>query len=555
MAHKQNVNICNWDEQLQLQEKDLLKSNWLPICISGVQWYVSEQSVYNNTTESESAIVKIYKQGANGSVTITAPVGSITEGYCSQIHTETLCDVVTATYGGNLTGSFVGSVYTVNTNTITVTNDTVLNYIVDWGNGYTDIGTLFTYDFTSQPSGKYEVKIYAISNNNNIIFINSIDFTWNGVTFTPITTFPLVINRTYLRTVGKAFQNYTGNTPTGSPYLSNGSVYTPIGTLSVNCPEKVNDYLGVADVSLANSASSSFNKEYIYGCEYATHTLTPTVNLNVTATTLTYTATNYNTLILPVIANYITKVIVDWGDGEFELINLNAFGTSYVHTPVVSLPSGNYEARVYIQDEEDNWYLLLERNWTYNQVTNTVTNIAVNTQPITLYRFVRNLLQVRDESTNAITYETDAGVITTIGAGNTYALNCKTPISNLNITTPFLSNGQSLTELGTVTPLENGSQNRIVGVIANGSTTAVNPSFVGARDVTVYNSKNVTIAFEYTTTINGVLHRVNIPSNSTWSNTLKRDDYTNEGTYVAGNIVAAYGATTAAGEVNINWTT
>lgn len=38
-----------------------------------------------------------------------------------------------------------------------------------------------------------------------------------------------------------------------------------------------------------------------------------------------------------------------------------------------------------------------------------------------------------------------------------------------------------------------------------------------------------------------------INANSTWSNTLKRDDYSNEGTYVSAQIVAVYSATTAAG--------
>ena len=65
----------------------------------------------------------------------------------------------------------------------------------------------------------------------------------------------------------------------------------------------------------------------------------------------------------------------------------------------------------------------------------------------------------------------------------------------------------------------------------------------------------MTVAFEYTTTVNGTFHRVNIPANSTWSNTLKRDDYSNEGAYVLGRIITAYAATTAAGEININWTT
>ena len=107
----------------------------------------------------------------------------------------------------------------------------------------------------------------------------------------------------------------------------------------------------------------------------------------------------------------------------------------------------------------------------------------------------------------------------------------------------------------TVTAAENGSQNRITAAQAINVTTAVNPTFTGARDVTVYNGKNVTVVLEYTTTVNGVLHRVNIPRASTWSNTLKLDDFANEGTYVTANIVTAYAATTAANEINVNWTT
>ena len=107
----------------------------------------------------------------------------------------------------------------------------------------------------------------------------------------------------------------------------------------------------------------------------------------------------------------------------------------------------------------------------------------------------------------------------------------------------------------TVTAAENGSQNRITAAQAINVTTAVNPTFTGARDVTVYNGKNVTVVLEYTTTVNGVLHRVNIPRASTWSNTLKLDDFTNEGTYATANIVTAYAATTAANEINVNWTT
>ncbi len=106
-----------------------------------------------------------------------------------------------------------------------------------------------------------------------------------------------------------------------------------------------------------------------------------------------------------------------------------------------------------------------------------------------------------------------------------------------------------------ITLSENSSQNRITGVIANGASVNVNPSFNTARDVTIYNSKDVTLVFEYSSTVNSTLHRVNIPAGSTWSNTLKRDDYSDEGFYLTANIIAQYGSTLANGEVNINWTT
>jgi hypothetical protein len=41
MGHKVIAEICNFPEQVG--EIDLLKTNWLPICVNGSQWYVAEQ--------------------------------------------------------------------------------------------------------------------------------------------------------------------------------------------------------------------------------------------------------------------------------------------------------------------------------------------------------------------------------------------------------------------------------------------------------------------------------------------------------------------------------
>ena len=159
----------------------------------------------------------------------------------------------------------------------------------------------------------------------------------------------------------------------------------------------------------------------------------------------------------------------------------------------------------------------------------------------------------------------DGGSIITVPAGDTVTVGAYldphvSPM--VDVTSQFISfenDGKCPCTINgtipTVTAAENGSQNRITAAQAINVTTAVNPTFTGARDVTVYNGKNVTVVLEYTTTVNGVLHRVNIPRASTWSNTLKLDDFTNEGTYVTANIVTAYAATTAANEINVNWTT
>jgi len=75
-GHKKLVEVCN--PQLEF---DLIKTNWIPICVNGSQWYVSEQSVIDNSNGSETS-VKIYKNGANGIITTTLPAGTINEGNC-----------------------------------------------------------------------------------------------------------------------------------------------------------------------------------------------------------------------------------------------------------------------------------------------------------------------------------------------------------------------------------------------------------------------------------------------------------------------------------------
>lgn len=63
-------------------EIDVTYSNWLPVCIGNVQWYIAEKLSVENDTGTET-VTKVYKEGADGTPTDTAPVGIQTQGYCT----------------------------------------------------------------------------------------------------------------------------------------------------------------------------------------------------------------------------------------------------------------------------------------------------------------------------------------------------------------------------------------------------------------------------------------------------------------------------------------
>lgn len=68
--------------ECEVEEVDYIHTNWLPICVDGIQWYVAEEYSFNNTTETKTLIGKIYKEGANGVPTVILPIGSIIDGAC-----------------------------------------------------------------------------------------------------------------------------------------------------------------------------------------------------------------------------------------------------------------------------------------------------------------------------------------------------------------------------------------------------------------------------------------------------------------------------------------
>lgn len=259
-------------------------------------------------------------------------------------------------------------------------------------------------------------------------------------------------------------------------------------------------------------------------------------------TTLTTLNVSLNTV--TIINDNVLTYIVDYGNGHVDYIASGISTYNYINQPI-----GKYEIRVYASMASGNILLVKSAEYDFNGTSLTYVSDTVVSR--TYQRLVSEFVQRYCGNVKVGSPINFNGNYTLVGTGN---INKPFIFNDLKVNND-LTLGTSATATPVVTPLENASQNRLVGVLANGSVTNTNPTFSGARDVTIYNGKNITIAFEYTSTINGTFHRVNIPRGGTWSNTLKRDDYTNEGTYVLGRVVAAYGATTAANEININWTT
>ena len=83
IAAPSNIEPC-----ADADEIDLLHTNWLTICVDGVQWYVADKYTYNNITGLEGIPVKVYKQGANGAIVTVAPTGTvIADGICQVAET------------------------------------------------------------------------------------------------------------------------------------------------------------------------------------------------------------------------------------------------------------------------------------------------------------------------------------------------------------------------------------------------------------------------------------------------------------------------------------
>ena len=201
-------------------------------CYNGVPAHI--EIIRDEDTGAIDRYVAHYKDGSG---TVVDPADATLIGVCPDPVKNVLpvCDVLTATVGGTipytLTGSNVAITYTPS---LTLTNDTVLSYWTDFGDGYSDVGP--SPDHTYEADGHYEIKSYVVtaSGNKLLIAAKEVDVVAGVVTLTGPN--PHVPSRTYQVSVGSAMQEYSGTTPVGTPINPDGSAYTVQGTLAWSCP-------------------------------------------------------------------------------------------------------------------------------------------------------------------------------------------------------------------------------------------------------------------------------------------------------------------------------
>ena len=256
MAHKQNVHVCNFDELIS------------PPSQVGVQ-------------------------NCDGSTT-TQTVDQIVGAYLINQHHYTqkeVYDVVTATFGGQLTGTIAGTTLTLGFALVTATNDSPLGYLIDFGTGFTDIITptaTSVQDFANQPAGKYEAKVYAVTSSGNIIILGGIELNWTGTVLTFLTTMPANVNRSYRVLINTFLQAYCDNLPVGQARLADGTAYALTGTRSLTLPIIRDERFSEADVTLSGGTVS------------APVAVTPVYSTNRTLQTVNTTPAAYT---VPTIAN------------------------------------------------------------------------------------------------------------------------------------------------------------------------------------------------------------------------------------------------------------
>jgi hypothetical protein len=161
---------------------------------------------------------------------------------------ETVYDIQQSTIVGSIIPTISGNRLTIPFSGLTVTNIAPVTGVlaVDFGSGYLNFGTTPDQDFTNQPNGEYEAKIYYLAFvDGKVIYLllGVCEFSVTNGVPTITSTVPINVNRSIDRCIGIAKQQFCEGTPVGDPYDPNGNSYVFQGNKSYKCPELINEFI------------------------------------------------------------------------------------------------------------------------------------------------------------------------------------------------------------------------------------------------------------------------------------------------------------------------
>ena len=167
-------------------------------------------------------------------------------------HTERLYDNVTATLTGSFTTLITGTNIAFNLSTIVATNWVGANYLIDFGNGFTDVGGNPSFNYTNEPDGNYEIKVYrgfVFPEGIRWYLLAGVEITKTGSSITVASANPAPVNRSITYTQKEVLQDYCNGVLVGSPYLADSTPATINGTLSLTYREELTEWLDNTDAN------------------------------------------------------------------------------------------------------------------------------------------------------------------------------------------------------------------------------------------------------------------------------------------------------------------
>ena len=220
----------------------------------GVNDIPSFVKIVDNEDGTLKEYIISYLDGSGTTIT-QADLSNIKKCAVANIPLE-MCDTLEAVISGDLAFTLAGNGVVVDTTGVLFANDSVRFFWTDFGNGFSDVGNNPSIQYFSD--GNYEIKVYAVmaSGNKILLYAKEVVVTNGVAVLQGVNPQPVTLN--YDVAVGSVYQYFNSvGLPVGTPFNTDGTPYTVVGTLLFECPNIIDDlednaeYNGTANAQLA----------------------------------------------------------------------------------------------------------------------------------------------------------------------------------------------------------------------------------------------------------------------------------------------------------------